>query len=237
MSNNTQVILSPFFVGDNGFAQHDSSKRKPGHYTYSLVSAWCESVLACRMTGVLVHDQLSDEFVAQHTTDSISFYKYTEQHRLSHNDNRFWAYRHWLGENPHITHAICTDAFDVEFAWNPFTLFADNPAALFVGSEKRTNRNARWVRDKIRACGYSHKLKGTDRIYNAGIVGGSRETLNTFLDLFIAAMRQAPKDVNANMAALQVVVGRVINAPVLTGSPLHTVFKQHKHNGAAIKHK
>ncbi len=70
------------------------------------------------------------------------------------------------------------------------------------------------------------ELMVMDTIYNAGILGGTRETVLGALSMIVSYLDITPQDSNCNMPALNFALHRHFFNDVFTGFPLNNPFKQ-----------
>jgi hypothetical protein len=64
----------------------------------NYIKPWYDSVNNLQLNGFVFHDNLSDEFVEQYTTNKIKFIKVGD-FEYSNNDYRFFCFRDFLKEN------------------------------------------------------------------------------------------------------------------------------------------
>ena len=122
-----------------------------------------------------------------------------------------------------------TDGNDVTVVKNPFKFI--NNKNIYVGSEIKGNK--KYILDKlnyINSNQNNYKLK-LDTIYNAGILGGNRKNVLSFINKMIDIFNLVNKkniDKNINMAVFNIVSENTKN--IITGPPLHSDFKKYQNN-------
>jgi hypothetical protein len=236
-----QVILTSYFSKDIGYSQHTRPVRKYANALpckkdyFDLIKDWYNSVVGLGLNAVVMHNELSDDFVKTYSRANIKFIRYTKQHRPSYLDERFYAYREYLADNPDIEKVLCTDMFDLKFINDPFKLFSDK-YRLYVGSE--ANPGWEWMRNKYKLAGIP-PLSEDKILYNAGLVGGYREEMIGLLNEMVSIFVCAPKNTDVDMVAINECLHHKLgHIPVFTGHPLHNVFKSYRHTqDVAIAHK
>jgi hypothetical protein len=238
------LILAPYFTKRLGYSQHDSTNGGKGGSKpndYGVMKEWYESVVKLKLHARVFHNELSDDFVNEHETDEIKFVLHDTFHRPSYNDERFYAYYRCLMSLPSVKMVMCTDLFDVKFMMDPFELMNDHEECqLFSGSETINPYSGKWMRKKCAAMNYRVACENYhvgNVMMNAGIIGGSRETLLKLFNQMKNDMETVELKHNANMPVYNRCV-ETTNLKVFTGYPLHNVFNSNRTDaGTYIKHK
>jgi len=185
--------------------------------------------------AVVIHDSLDAQ-----DTKTVTY------ERVEGVINPYWqrwvSYFEYLRSHPEIGFAWCVDGTDVELLGDPWDL---EPDTLYVGSEQNT-LGYPWLVQKHP--GYKDFIKQDPgrQMLNAGLVGGDRGTLMSFIhDLmrehFDRAIGRFHKQVDhdtglADMAAFNY-VAYTLYEPVY-GTRINTVFKAEERNKVSIwKHK
>jgi hypothetical protein len=238
------LIFSPYFTKDIKFHQHDSSNGGKGGSLpndYEQMRGWYESVKRIGVDAVIIHNELSDEFIDRYQTDKIQFIRWEKQNRPSYNDERFYAYYEYITLHEDITRVICTDLYDVVFYQNPFDLMNKQPEYdVFAGSEHTGKWSAKWMINKCKEMKFptSRQNFSSPFMYNAGIMGGTRERMLQLFKCMIDCFSQIDKRFNANMPVYNHCLDQLEFFKIFTGFPLHNVFNSNKvTNGLYIKHK
>jgi hypothetical protein len=164
------------------------------------------------LTGIIFYDELTDEFVSKHQTDSIHFVRCTLG-ELSLNDERFLIYYLYLIENFHEA-IFMTDGNDVSVNMSPFQMVDSDKPKLFVGRDNVNKiRQSAWMCEALVKFKKSTRLKVNKRyfdqpVYNAGIIGGNYLsvvfTLFHIVDLLVTSNSQE----NHNMTALNCTINK-----------------------------
>lgn len=193
------VLVTTYFTArpdpQRGLAQAPDS--------YDYIAPWYESVNRLGLSGIIFHDGLSGDFVRRYTTANVSFVAVSADYAFSTNDHRFFVYRDYLRTSA-ADAVFFTDVSDVTIAMDPFDFV--EPDTLYVGDNgrRRIAANA-WLRDLaarshreeyIAFC-RSHSRR---RSYNAGVLGGTRGVVLSFVDRMCEQLLAAQcHELNTNM--------------------------------------
>ncbi len=197
---------------------------------WELVAGWAEGIRARGLRGVLLHDQLSPEFVARLQPYRVECVRCAPVPESTHcNAWRFHLAAEWLGRQDCAT-AFLTDLFDVRIKDDPFDLLRTD-FDLWIGTEPWMiddgTSSGRWLLRRLQQT-FGHvppHVLGRP-ILNCGIVGGFRAPLLAlFHEIWGTLSHRGP--LAADMAALNVLVyGRADLQRVWSrGAPLHSRFK------------
>ena len=201
---------------------------------FGLMSGWYNSMARLGLSGVVFHDGLSEDFVSRLSTDRIRFVPVMPGPRPL-NDERFFIYHDYLQQHGEVRNVFATDLFDVAFFKDPFLLL-NKSHDLWAGSEKRYNWF--WMRRRYKLS-YGKMHHTSQKLLNAGIMGGTRENLLTLFARMTADMTAMPPSVNANMAVFnKCAYDLFMPERIFTGFPLHSVFRKYEAKGDFfIRHK
>lgn len=188
---------------------------------YGYMRHWYESLTACRLMGVILHDSLSVSFVRRFETSSVQFAKVRPSTQFSLNDERFFLFHQWLRQNP-CRKVFLTDLSDVFFKGDPFVLVKERK--LYVGSETTRTRQNGWMKRKYKRF-YGGVLYPNEVVLNAGIVGGWYDDVLRFLSDLVTEIGRLDTRDNCNMVAFNRVI-RSSGYDFVTGYPLHSRFKK-----------
>lgn len=149
---------------------------------------------------------------------------------------RWIAYRDYLNIHPEIDNVFMVDATDVEVKVNPFDYI--DPKSIYCGDEESDLKNI-WLKKHH----YSDKTKELFdmdyKLLNAGIVGGSRKIVLSFLDI----MRDYISKGNCgmtDMAIFNLTLRKYFNYALVHGRRVNTAFKAFdkvNRSGSWFKHK
>ena len=190
--------------------QHGIVRNKPN---FDYIKPWYNSIAELSLNGIIVHDGLDEEFIAQYQTKKIKFVKYSPG-KYSIFEERWMAYFLLLKSNPEIEYAFFTDGNDVTVNFDPFERHSI-PRTLFVGRDQ-INRvgDSQWVIDEmndyIKESGY--KVSNTivyQSLFNAGLVGGDRKVLLSLLSKIVELTLQAETDKHKDMSLLNIAIHEI----------------------------
>jgi UDP-glucuronate 4-epimerase len=229
------VILSTYLTRANNFSQHDSTLGCTKD-NYKLFKDWYESIMKLKTKAVIFHNELSDDFIKRYQNSNIEFVKWDKENRPSYNDERYYIFNEYVSKTPQIEKVFYTDIFDVIFYKDPFHLLV--PDTLYVGSEEsKSDSSYTWVNKKLSNLSLP-LLKKPQTVYNAGICGGCRDVFLCLMEEMINRLSIIDKSINGNMAIFNHCLHYVVKKKIVTGFPLHNVFKSKKVSpGTYIKHK
>ena len=233
------VIMSTYFT-----------RRENSMYTiipdkFLFLKQWFISARKQEAFLVIFHDDLSVDF----QTKVKNFYPYVEfihQSSLngwSANDGRFYMEYDYLLKHPDISHVLMTDLRDVKFFDNPFSVMEAIGDYIYVGidvSYLLYSYELDWIRDIFDVCSKKedHTFMELHPFLNAGVLGGTRHAMLTYMALMNKYLRKTPK-FNCNMAAVNFVTNKFFHDVSFSGYPLQQGFKLGTACavGQAIKHK
>lgn len=206
---------------------------------FSYIAPWYTSVQELGLHGVIFHDGMSEEFINRYQTPKIRFeYVDPSEFTYSLNDYRYFIYLRFFETHPAYDHVFMTDGNDVKVVQNPFVNL--RPDRVYVGSEEGDFRANKWIQRRVRLLNggskaYPFELSRlrTNRIYNAGILGGTRLRCLDFLRAMVSTLESLDleqRDLNLNMAVFNFVVYRHFRKRVVTGEPLHSVFTAYQND-------
>lgn len=218
----------PNRAGDNLFAPKNS---------ISYIFPWYVSVRHLGLNAVVIHDGLSDEFIAEHESDNLQFI-YHEPDRYSLNDERYIALQKILEQNE-LRRVLMTDGSDLLIKKNPFEFIADSGKMYFGSDMARTPRirdNA-WCLNKMTALMEASQGKiSVDESFldfeyiNAGVYGGSYANVKSFTEGLVSLFEVINNDKNNNMMAINYLLWK-FKIPYFKGQPLTSKFKEFEMHG------
>ncbi len=241
------VVLTSYFTSEVD-AQRGTHKQ-PNRFSY--ISDWYKSVVRLDMSAVIFHDGLGPEFQHKLTQNhpGVSFEYVPSLKGRSTNDARFYSYLKYLEHHSDIRHVLLTDVSDVEFQMDPFKLMHLLGEWLYIGTDIDifpSMETMPWMHERLTNCfsDYSverglHTLTQMNTVYNAGVIGGSRDLMLTVLTRVVAYLNTTPPHLNCNMPAVNIAVHKHFFERVFTGYPLTSRFlrRQVSPQGVFILHK
>jgi glycosyltransferase involved in cell wall biosynthesis len=195
----------------------------------SLLTELRKSIRGAKL--VVTHDQLTDfddqntEFVRAANTINVYFQRHIAA----------WQY---LRDHPEIRWAWCVDGTDVKMLREPWEHM--QPGLLYLGSEPAV-AGIPWMRDNHPAAVMQEFItaNANRQLLNAGLIGGDRATVMSFLHDLIAlhadnaeaVARGTDKDLGiGDMAALNYIAWTRYADRLVWGSMVNTVFKRNEVN-------
>lgn len=150
----------------------------------------------------------------------------------------------YLKANEDITHVWMVDSTDVECLKNPWSVI--EKGILYVGKEAENTLNCPWMRKTqvpyFTAPDYYQAIEGreNDLLTNAGLIGGDRETVIEFLELYCATAELfAARDRCQDMVIFNYVLYKHFRKRFEAGMHINTRFKAYEVNNdmAIWRHK
>ncbi len=242
------IVLTSYFTSevDAQRGRHKQADR----FTY--ISDWYKSVGRLGMSAVVFHDGLGPEFQHKLTQyhPGVSFEYVSSLNGRSTNDARFYSYLKYLEHHPDIHRVLLTDVSDVVFQMDPFQLMDVLGEWLYIGTDIDifpSMETMPWMHERLTNCfgnysvehGLPLKLTQMSTVYNAGVIGGSRDLMLTVLGRVVAYLNTTPPQLNCNMPAVNIAVHKHFFEHVFTGYPLTSRFlrRQVSPQGVFILHK
>ena len=243
-------VLTSYFTS----AVDSQRNRHKAPNTFQYIQDWFQSVKKLGLKAVIFHDGLDAQFqhrLTQHYS-GVEFYRVESLRNRSTNDARFYSYLSYISQHTDINRVLLTDVSDVRFQKNPFELFdlLDDPTLLYIGTDIDifpSMATMPWISTRLENCfgeysvreGSLHALMHLDTVYNAGIIGGHRNTILEVLHRIVELLDSTPSDHNCNMPAVNYAVHKHFYDRVFTGFPLNSRFlrQQATPKGVYIVHK
>jgi hypothetical protein len=213
--------------------------------TYELVQEWAESVAAAKLTGVIFHNNFSEETCARFENEHISFERISYNPKYNPNVYRYFVYRDFVAKHKDkIQGVFVTDVSDVTLAQNPFVhpLYLAKPDMLFCGDEPKTLNNewmlahAEHLRSQILDyAGYEERF-ADEVLLNCGVFGGAFPLFYDFLQQ-LCTIHETYNQHNktaytGDMGAFNYLARTRFNSTLFHGAPVNTVFKAYESDRA-----
>lgn len=223
----SEIILTTYFTGK----KDPQRKKQWGLDDYSIFKKWAESIKSHKINGIIFHDNLSNNFIYKHENDNIKFKRCDKNYIWSTNDFRFFVYRDYVNTNTDLQKIFMTDISDVVIKQNPFSNIKSDK--IYAGYDNMGM--IRW--SKIKGFGlvpeYSSFWKTLEnkKVINAGVVGGYREIVLSFLNKMKEQFEKInrPKE-NNNMAVFNYVMHKYFKNDLIVGSPVTSNFKRYENS-------
>lgn len=226
------IILSTLF----------SLKKNPVHARKKVdedmagyIKEWHESLTFHKIPGLILHDNLSDEFVKSQTNKYISFLKVPEE-IYNACDARWVVYNKFVKEHgDKYDWIFATDISDVIVGKNPFLGDLDlyGKQLLFSGDET-TSYNNKWIKtrnnylmDSLPEV-YDHIQNNPKYIlFNPGVIGGSTKIIKEYFLLMAEhVIKAGPIEKTIDMSIHNYVVRTYFSNRVKHGSPVNSIFSK-----------
>lgn len=225
-----------------------------------LTKVLFDSVSKLNLKLVVFHDGLSEQFINEFSSENIEFLASTIKN-YSTNDERFFVYKEYLDANDKIERVFFIDCFDVKCVTDPFKIFEEYGDRLYVGRDCCYSiENSPYLMEKLANMNdliCSRETKESFQnflrmpLFNAGIVGGSRQKVMFLLDFMCNLFACADRDDNNNMIILNYAIFKLYmrhtnfplsqnpdvipmvdpyskNDNVYSGFPLNSLFKSYE---------
>tara|TARA_Y100000385_G_scaffold246985_1_gene266683 strand:+ start:1288 stop:2052 length:765 start_codon:yes stop_codon:yes gene_type:complete len=239
------VILTCYFNTKKDPQAGASSQHKDfvDSNSYDYMYSWYMSMNHIGLSGIIFHDNLSEEFIEKYETDKIKFIK-VELGSYSTNDERFIIYSMYL-EKAKYKKVFMTDISDVFIKKDPFELIGDD--YLHIGKDMeqtpKLGMNG-WCVQKANQLIQEGKgqLKVNQdfaemTLMNAGVIGGRLNIVLELIRNMSKVFEILKSNNNNNMMTLHYVIYKM-NLKSKTGYPLTSKFKQFEiTSDACIIHK
>jgi succinate dehydrogenase hydrophobic anchor subunit len=235
-----RVIFTSYFT--SSFDPQRARKRKANQFKY--MKSWYDSVNSLAVRAVVFHDDLDSNFIEKLRNNNIEFHRVLPSER-STNDARFYAWYQYLIDHPTISHVLLSDISDVRYQKDPFDLMDLLGDWLYIGQDIDLFPNMEsmpWLMKRLRQCfgdksvdsGEVSKVKKLQFVYNAGVIGGPRGLMLTFLHHVINILDFTPSHLNCNMAVVNYIAHKYFDDHIFTGFPLTSRFMAQQSNPKAV---
>jgi hypothetical protein len=234
------LIVTSYWCGN--FDVHHKKFAPKNDINY--IKDWYQSVQSLKLNALIIHDGLSEEFIKRYQTDLIKF-KYHNPDLWSINDERYRALEEILtGSN--YDKVLQTDGCDVIINRDPFKFFTD-PTLLYLGTDRPHTpliKDNKWAMNKWEKLSILLDVTEQDKLdfqdfnfVNNGVIGGSTDTVLSFVKKLNQLFYKLDSKSNNNMMAINYLLWKN-NIPHWRGQPLTSPFtKNSRSREYYIKHK
>lgn len=202
----------------------------------NYIKPWYESVRKLNLQGFVFHDNLSQDFTDEHTTDKIKFIKVGES-IYSNNDYRFFCFKDFVSDNDfdYVFHA---DASDVTVVKDPSELIKDNPEVDFFACKDsiKLNQFGNYLHvhqhfnfdDQIL---FMLNINNWDLI-NMGVIGGKHKNMLEFYTRFTEVRESMGEtEFNSDMWLCQYLLrSQFKDKKFIMGYPVCSEFKKYQND-------
>jgi hypothetical protein len=206
---------------------------------FSLVENWVSSLQKNKISGILFHNNFSQETCELYKNNFVQYVKITHDKKFNPNIYRYYIYLQFLKENAHfIEDVFFTDVNDVIVKCSPFdsVFYKSNTGHIFCGDEPSLLNNdwmlqhATHLRSKISDYAAYEQKHANDTLLNCGIIGGNSQLITSFINKLWTLHKQYNIDntssFTGDMGAFNYLIRTEYNNIVLHGMPINSVFKQ-----------
>ena len=214
---------------------------------YDYFKNWHESAKKLGIKCILLTDgSCSEDFIQRYNSDHLEIKVTENKQKENHNTVKFLDIKKLIDEqSSKYKKILITDTSDVIFLRNPFDYISTN--SLYVGSEQNHKKGTIYKCSEMK---WAKLVYGStmpefpfweENFLNCGIVGGNAEVVKKFLEHYkeIHSKRSWPEHYPNDMIITTLVAYRYFKNNIVTGAPLHTIFKKYENNHpeAYIVHK
>lgn len=177
---------------------------------FKYIQPWYDSILKTGAIGIILHDGLEAEFIAQYQTPTIQF-RYCEMGNYSIFEERWLLYHLFLQQLPQLEKVFFTDSNDVYITKNPFP-FITKETALYVGRDNANRiKDSGWLKDEcskfLEESNYQlAKTYEFQWVYNAGVTGGSYAIMRFLTHEISKLVLLASSNHHKDMTLLNIVI-------------------------------
>ncbi len=219
---------------------------------YSLVKDWADSIIELDLTGIIFHNNFSDDTCLKNENKNIRFIKVKHDPSFNPNVYRYFIYNNFLSKYTNkIKSVFCTDISDVVVQQNPFEqlIFKSNAHKIFCGDEPKKLDNE-WMKDhalhlRNNIADYeAYETTFKDEVLlNCGIIGGGIKVFKEFIEALTNIHKLYNTDnqtaFTGDMGAFNYLARTSYNNRLYHGHPVNTIFKAFENNNTQcwFKHK
>ena len=215
------------------------------------VLAWAESITRLGLTGIIFHNNFSEETCKLYESEYLHFIKVEYDSRYNPNVFRYFIYEDFLRlHHTILSNIFLTDITDVVVFKNPFLepYYLDNSAKIFCGDEPKIlsdewmQMHSEHLRNKIEDYSIYENSYQDETLLNCGIIGGNISVLYPFIQQLKSIHQKYNYDNNTkftgDMGAFNYLVRTCYHDKVVHGHPVNTVFKRYSDDRSCwFKHK
>jgi len=200
---------------------------KPNNPEY--IQKWYDSVVRLELNGIVLHDNLSDEFMEQFS--GVEFVSVPDcPKKMQLYDYRWILYRQFM-LNRDVDSVFFTDISDVEVMNDPFPHVLSG--MLYCGDERQPLQSCAWLNPArenpvLRMLDeFNDILSLVKPVLNCGILGGNADVVIDFLETFAAIIfdcSERPIEHTVDMGIFNYAM-YYYNFDVTHGHPVNSVFR------------
>ena len=240
---NNNVIMSTYFTRVSN-PQYTSTFSENN---FRFFQKWFQSAANIGAYLIIFHDGLEEGFQKRikQFYKSVQLIEITDFNGRSPNDYRFYLYYNYLKEHEEVSRAILTDIRDVEFTKDPFKMMVEIGDYMYVGLDKPFHVSPLDMKTTYNVMLHCHFWEYRQDMffqhpnYNAGVLGGTRVRIMSYLEALIKDFSNTPHGWNCNMASMVYVMMKYFQNDTFSGYPFQAGFDLpiNGTQGCAISHK
>ena len=239
------ILISSYFTKVS-----DPQRKSNITATFHYMVHWFLGAMKFNLNIVIFYDELDQEWMnrIKRLYTKATFVKVDLKGRSVY-DARFYIIHDYLANHPEINRAFLTDLSDIQILQSPFELMdrIDNQL-LYIGIDEPfylTSYSKKWMVNLYTRCYTPDTLKAEKEfldklitLYNAGLMGGTREVLLAMLHRTLQWLDTAKKDTYCDMGAVNIAAHKYFYDELFFGYPLQSGYKKTANApGLFLKHK
>ena len=239
------VIVSTYFTSK----EDPQRKAAVSVNSFRYMVRWFTGIMRFNLNVIVFHDNLKNEWIKriEMIYPRVNFIK-TNLNGRSTNDARYYILWNYFAAHPEINRAFLTDLSDIQILGSPFQLMdIMGNRMIYIGKDEPfylSSKESQWMINVFGKC-YKDKIKNVKEttlamhsLFNAGIIGGTREMMLAMLYKVLYWLDKANKAQNCNMIAVNIVAHKHLFEELYAGYPLQNGYKAiAASNGLFLKHK
>jgi len=198
----------------------------------NYIKPWYELADKLKLNGFVFHDNLSDEFVEQYTTDKIKFIR-VEDSQYSNLDYRWICYEKFLEDN-FYDYIFLTDCSDVSIVQNPLNLFLEFQEIDYFVCNDSIKLNQFPYLEFHQKCNLENLVwfminHEHLELINMGVIGADYQNIKLFLNSYNTEREKIgrPEFGHADMFLGQYIFRSILsNKSIMIGEPVCSEFKK-----------
>lgn len=207
---------------------------------------WSESLLKNNLTGIMFHNCFTVEEIMTFKNLPVKFIQVEMRRHLASGMYRFELYDKFIEQfEEYIDNIFFTDSTDLDVLKNPFIQKEYSRDRIYIGYEPVIKDN-KWIHGACNGFKQYLELCKTDKVFanspllNAGLVGGSLETVRVFIKRTSEECKKLyPINYVQDMPIINYLAYKEFSNSVEFGSHVNTVFTAYEQDNtkAWFRHK
>lgn len=189
---------------------------------FNIIELFFESIVKHDLSLIILHDNCSDNFVNEYTTNKIKFVKVNSS-GLNMVDIRWKLYSEFLSDTE-ADNVFFMDVSDVIILKNPFDYI--QPDKIYIGDEMSINKENYWMMERYDMLNLDTKDYLDDTVLNCGVLGGSYNDMLSFCRKMSDLIdKNSIKETTVDMAAANHILYTEYRNRIVHGPPLNTLYR------------